>query len=282
MTSKNFLPAQSAGGDIHLRDDEIAYLFLYTCLMISNLIIILKCRVYKNWSSLFILGALTLVCFVRIGSLLFQSLYESDYRHDEIMGRLTHDIPFFLFDCVTISLLLQWVQTYQVLIDPQRAIKSIVNNTYPKVQITITLVYLVLIGLDAALVTYDSKFDFTKEKVHTASTTIEIVLASATTVVLVCYMGLFCLFLARFRRVEEGEISPQLRYQVKTFFISIIIMLVFRTAIHWIFAIMDSVEMIATIYEDRESRQARVVDFAGDISMLVEILFNVIVSYYLA
>jgi len=92
---------------------EWVFLSLYILVFLINVFVIFYRRIYQNLSSFYIMVALTLLSLVRVSIIAPECLYDIDYREkNKVFGRLSHDLPFFLLDCVNIALLLQWIQTY--------------------------------------------------------------------------------------------------------------------------------------------------------------------------
>jgi hypothetical protein len=97
---------------------EVLFIVLFAAMLIINFVVIFKFKVYSNASSTFILVLLVIIDLFRLitASIIYDG--NEKYTGDETLSRLSHDVPSALFDCVTISLLLQFAMTYDVLSDP--------------------------------------------------------------------------------------------------------------------------------------------------------------------
>ena len=92
-------------------------------MLIANIAVLVKYKVYQNASSTFIIILLSIIDVFRIGTMSATYSHNFKYTRSEFLNRLSHDIPSMLFDCVTIAILLQFALTYDVLENPQRAME---------------------------------------------------------------------------------------------------------------------------------------------------------------
>ena len=99
----------------------IIFIVVFFLLMVLNLVVTIKYKIYENSSSLFITISLMLLDLMRCLTFVAAFFFEKFVLSSELAIRLGHDIPSFLFDCVTIALLFQFVQTYDVLSNHERA-----------------------------------------------------------------------------------------------------------------------------------------------------------------
>ena len=103
----------------------IIVMVLYSGILLINLFVVFKFKIYKNTSSMFIVTCLILLALIRLTTVALTYGSVDWFLNSQVLNRLTHDVPGFLFDCVTIALLLQFTLTYDVLADTQRALDSI-------------------------------------------------------------------------------------------------------------------------------------------------------------
>ena len=84
---------------------EILFIAVFALLFIMNLVIMIKYKIYENSSSMFIVVSLMLLDIMRVTTFVGTFFYTSYFFNSELLIRLGHDIPSFMFDCVTIALL---------------------------------------------------------------------------------------------------------------------------------------------------------------------------------
>jgi hypothetical protein len=117
-------------------------------LLVINVLVTIKYRIYENRSSLFITISLILLDIARMVTFLVVLLFAQYFLNSEVCIRLGHDIPSFLFDCVTIALIFQFIQTYEFLSDHQQAFQNMETQYYIRVEYTIVAIYVVLLIFD--------------------------------------------------------------------------------------------------------------------------------------
>lgn len=96
---------------------EIVFMAVFAVLLIISIFSTFKYRLYKDGSSLFIMVSLMLLDLMRLSCCAIAYYFTAFFFGSELLIRLEHDIPSFLFDCVTIPLLFQFMTTYDVLTD---------------------------------------------------------------------------------------------------------------------------------------------------------------------
>ena len=87
----------------------LAGILVFFMLLIVNFVVTIKYKIYENHSSLFITVSLMLLDALRCVTFIGTLFYEEKVLSSELIIRLGHDLPSFLFDCVTIALLFQFV-----------------------------------------------------------------------------------------------------------------------------------------------------------------------------
>ena len=111
---------------------QIFFIVVFGIMLVLNVAVIFKYKVYENSSSLFIIILLAIIDIFRIATMSVNKSENQSINNSEFWNRIGHDTPSMLFDCVTIAILLQFAFTYDVLANPQRALIAVENNVYKK------------------------------------------------------------------------------------------------------------------------------------------------------
>lgn len=201
-------------------------------------------KIAKDKSSLFIMSNLMLLDLIRVCTFTFALLYTAYFFTHEICLRLGHDLPTFLFDCVTISVLFLFMETYDTL---EETLKEQMESTresqlfeenkpkksYTKVQHFIIGGFTAIILLDVGSLIFASVSQYYGT---TLSSVTEGAICLCETVIFAAYIQLFCRFLGLFRRGQGA--FDQVKCQLNTFFVIMILLLGFRLAFHWTFFVI--------------------------------------------
>lgn len=182
---------------------EVIFIVLFAAMLIANFVTIIKFKVYQNASSTFILVLLAINDFIRLITATIIYNGNEKYTGDETLSRLSHDVPSVLFDCVTISILLQFAMTYDVLSNPKRMLKQLKQDFYKKLQIIFVSTYMLLLIFDLICLAVDQKTGYTK---HTWSTFSDLLLTLLDTAVWAAYICLFIMYLVLFKK-REGALD---------------------------------------------------------------------------
>ena len=105
----------------HKMQIELVFSALILMMVTADIAVFIVCRVYRNFSSTFLLGSTIILMLFRLLGYAFR-LFSKNFT---IWERTEVDLPGYIFGIISIVLLFQWVQTYKVLSDPVRAM----NNT---------------------------------------------------------------------------------------------------------------------------------------------------------
>lgn len=105
---------------------EIVFTAVFIGLLCTNLVVTIKYKIAKNKSSLFIISNLMLLDLIRSVTFIFALIYTAYFFTHELCLRLAHDLPTFLFDCVTISVLFMFMETLDTL---EQSLKELSGNT---------------------------------------------------------------------------------------------------------------------------------------------------------
>lgn len=255
---------------------EIFFIVAFGLLFLLNLSVGIKYKIYENSSSLFITISLMLLDIFRLGTFILTFFYTDFFFSSELLIRLGHDIPSFTFDCVTIALLFQFIQTYDVLSNHERAFANLSKQLYLKIEYTIVAVYVAFIVFDIISLSIDASQHF--QGTNILSSISECLLCVMVTIIWLMYIVLFFKFLQLFNRTEALK---RIKWQVVTFFVIIITLLCFRLLLHWFFFANDYNSEIAILYENQDSVKLFWIHIGQLAITLVEVLFNIIVLYNL-
>ena len=108
----------------------IIFLFSIAILAISNVVIFFTAKVYRRCMSTFIYLSLFAVILMRAVQYTQRLVNQSEWYYENWMiNRLLTDITAYFIGIVSTALYVQWHQTYNILDNPQKAIKQITNNT---------------------------------------------------------------------------------------------------------------------------------------------------------
>lgn len=94
---------------------ELVFAAVFAVLLLMNVVVTFKFKISKDKSSLFIICSLMLLDLIRTATFVFALMYTTYFFTHEMCLRLAHDLPTFLFDCVTISLLFLFMETFETL-----------------------------------------------------------------------------------------------------------------------------------------------------------------------
>lgn len=177
---------------------EILFIAVFSVLCFTNLGVMLKYKIYTNSSSLFIVVSLMLLDIFRVVTFVGTFFYTTFFFNSELLIRLGHDIPSFMFDCVTIALLFQFIQTYDVLSNHERAFANLQKRVYVRLEYAIVAVYVGFMVLDIVSLSIDASQNFTGS--NELSSISELLICIMVTVIWLMYIALFVKFLALFKR----------------------------------------------------------------------------------
>ena len=151
------------------RPIELIFTALIVMVITADIAVIVACKVYKNWSSSFLMGATVLLILFRLIDYSFRLLkprFSVNYPYWE---RIEVDMPSYVFGIISIVLLFQWVQTYQVLQDPIRAMNNTMSsNVSFYCQIIFVVMYSIFILVDFAIINYDHQMSYEDYNVRKA------------------------------------------------------------------------------------------------------------------
>lgn len=133
-----------------------AYIFMavFSILLGLNLGVGIKYKLFTDASSWHIAGGLLLLDLVRVTTVILGLVLTSKFYKHEYIIRLAHDIPSFLFDCVSVALLFMFMQTYQVLQDANKAVENM--KAHKKNEFTAILVLIAVLLIDVICLTIDA------------------------------------------------------------------------------------------------------------------------------
>ena len=138
----------------------IFFIFVFFTLFAANLTVTIRYRIYENRSSLFITSSLILLDLVRMATSLAILLFPDKFFNSELLIRLAHDLASFLFDCVTIALIFQFIQTYEILANHEQAFENMRTQFYVRIEYTIISVYVALLIFDIVSLAVDGAYHF--------------------------------------------------------------------------------------------------------------------------
>ena len=87
-------------------------------------------------------------------------LFPDKFFNSELLIRLAHDLASFLFDCVTIALIFQFIQTYEILANHEQAFENMRTQFYVRIEYTIISVYVALLIFDIVSLAVDGAYHF--------------------------------------------------------------------------------------------------------------------------
>lgn len=129
---------------------------LIVMMITADIAVFVACKVYKNLSSCFLLSATIALILFRLIGYSFRLLVPRFSVNYPYWQRIEVDMPGYVFGIISIVLLFQWVQTYQVLTDPVRAMdNTMASNSSFYCQIVFVVLYTVFILTDFAIINYD-------------------------------------------------------------------------------------------------------------------------------
>lgn len=122
-------------------------------LFASNLIVGIKYKLYTKKECWHIAFGLILLDSTRIISVMLLLILKSTFYKSELAIRLTHDVPFFFFDCVSVALWFMLMQTLQVLQDADKAVENM--KQHKEVEFGILFFLLILFLFDLICLSVD-------------------------------------------------------------------------------------------------------------------------------
>ena len=131
----------------------------------ADVAVFVVCRVYRNFSSTFLLGSTIVLMLFRLMGYAFRLLS----KEVPIWERFEVDLPGYIFGIISIVLLFQWVQTYKVLSDPVRAMDNTMSsNTSFYCQIIFVVIYTLFIMTDFLVIYYDREERYRNREIYKA------------------------------------------------------------------------------------------------------------------
>ena len=122
----------------------------------ADIAVFVACKVYQNLSSCFLLIATVILILFRLCDYAFRLLVPRFSVNYPYWERIEVDMPGYVFGIISIVLLFQWVQTYQVLSDPVAAMNNTMSsNGSFYCQIAFVVIYSVFILTDFVIISYD-------------------------------------------------------------------------------------------------------------------------------
>jgi len=107
---------------------EIMFCCLLVLVITANIWVFIRSKVYKNFNSSSILVCLTLLQILRLITYMQRLITGHNVNEDRKWNRMTTDLCNYLIALVSIILFAQWHQTYSVLVNPLRAIRTLESN----------------------------------------------------------------------------------------------------------------------------------------------------------
>ena len=175
---------------------------LLVLVITANFVVILKLKVYQNFNSMCIMLCLTVILMLRLVTYLLRVIMDK-YSHEQwVWYRISTDIVNYLLGTVAIVLLMQWHQTYTVLSNPLRALKTMEKNWAKVAQIALIVTYTVFMVFDIGVVIVDSQSDESEKSsfVLSAYKTLIWLQSSLSLLILIGYVVLFVFFLLLMRK----------------------------------------------------------------------------------
>ena len=122
----------------------------------ADVAVFIICKVHKNFSSTFLLGATILLIVFRLVDYILRLANPRFSIEHPFWNRVEVDTPSYVFGIISIVLLFQWVQTYLVLKDPIRAMNTIMQSYKSFVaQVVFVVLYSAFIIADFIIISYD-------------------------------------------------------------------------------------------------------------------------------
>ena len=110
------------------RSTELIFTALIVMMITADVAVFVACKVHKNLSSTFLLGATIVLIVFRLVDYTFRLANPRFSTQYPYWNRVEVDMPSYVFGIISIVLLFQWVQTYQVLKDPVRAMNTTMQS----------------------------------------------------------------------------------------------------------------------------------------------------------
>lgn len=177
---------------------ELVLMFTFFCLLVLNIVAMFKWA--KDRNSMFIMVSLFLLDILRLITFYAAYFYTTYFFGSELLIRLGHDLPSCVFDCMTIALFFQFMWTYDVLDDHNKAVQKMERNFYKRFEGTMFFVYGGLVVFDIVSLAIAERNQFQGQV--QLSNTAEMLLCAMDSVVLLMYLVLFCQFRLLFRRLQ--------------------------------------------------------------------------------
>ena len=163
----------------------------------ANVCVFVKCRVYENWTTIAILGSVTLILLFHLFTFI-DRLVRNTYSEDQwVWYRIMEDFANYLIGIISIILLVQWYQTYSVLKNLNEAMERIEKSWAISCQVALVVLVCILFVFDFIIIMIDHSSSEAEKSpfVHGCYVCLELVQAAIEFVILVSYMVLFISFL---------------------------------------------------------------------------------------
>ena len=220
---------------------EITLSVFIAMIIVANITIIVKCKVYKNLNSMMIMCAITTMQIIRLANYIWRLIADkwcTDYWE---WYRLMTDWTNYLLGVIALVLIVQWYQTYSALNNPLNALRTFEKNWAKVAQISLIVIYTVFIVFDSLIVLGDA-FTSQKNKKKTRSHfdvvayhLLEWVQAILNAICLLSYVILFIWFVMLIAK-NKDQLRGLLR-QVIIFFSIMLVMLSLNFVLDLIFYI---------------------------------------------
>ena len=200
---------------------EYAFAFFICFMIIANIMVTLKCEIYDNCSSMFLMVILELLLFVKLMDLTYQIRDETDGLTLE--ARISRDIPSYLFSIICIVLLFQWSQTYIVLARPKNAGTILQKNYEYKIQVALIILYSIFLVADLVVSIMDYSQEYDEDRLVYLDKVFLVIFNIQNILTALLYILLYVLFrlLIRDRASQLPELN-EMKHHVDGFFIFMI------------------------------------------------------------
>ena len=200
----------------------------------ADVAVFVACKVHKNFSSTFLLGATILLIIFRLGDYAIRLGNPDFSKTYPFWSRIEVDTPSYVFGIISIVLLFQWVQTYQVLRDPIRAMNTTMQSYKSFVaQVVFVVLYSVFIVADFTIIGYDHYNSYKEGTNIRHADKLFVVIQSVLDLTIVLgYVILFVFFLKLIG--EQAELHVMKR-NVLVFFIFMMVVLTVQLVFNTIF-----------------------------------------------
>lgn len=97
----------------------LIFIAIFSVLIISNIICTFKYSIHKHETSMFIIVFLIILDIVRLLTVVAAMMIGvENFLTDELLLRLSYDLPVIMFFCLNVALYFQFKATYNVLENP--------------------------------------------------------------------------------------------------------------------------------------------------------------------